>query len=223
MSLDLKNLNKQDPLKRMVERQNETEEFSPMDPPDAFQPPDLDKVKYEDMHPLIQTLMDEHKACNSAISEFENVLNSLHSDGFSKATLDGINDFFSFFDESIIEHNRKEDDTIFADLNKILHKKEEFSTGAEKTVVDLMEDDHIKMLQLAAISFNLFGLITRIPDEGSGMVILDLAVEQSKALIEMLKLHIFREDNVVFPMANNYLSTKILNVMNKGIGNKNSC
>lgn len=213
MNLDLKNLNKQDPLKRMVERQNETEEFSPMDPPDAFQPPALDEVEYEDMHPLIQSLMDEHKVCNKVINAFEDTLSSLHKDGFSKNTLEGINDFFSFFDESIIEHNRKEDDTIFADLNTILYQKEEFSTGTEKTVVDLMEDDHIKMLQLAAISFNLFGLITRIPDEGSGLVILDLAVEQSKALIEMLKLHIFREDHVVFPMANNYLSTEVLDAM----------
>jgi len=213
MSLDLKNLNKQDPLKRMVERQEETEEFSPMDPPDAFQPPALDEVKYEDMHPLIQTLMEEHKACNKVIETFENTLNELHTDGFSKNILEGINDFFSFFDESIIEHNRKEDDTIFADLNIILHQKEEFSTGTEKTVVDLMEDDHTKMLQLAAISFNLFGLITRIPDPGSAMVILDLAVEQTKALIEMLKLHIFREDNVVFPIANDYLTVEALDAM----------
>jgi len=213
MELDLKNLNKLDPIKRMVERQEETEEFSPMDPPDAFQPPALDEVKYEDMHPLIQSLMDEHKACHKAISDFENTLNSLHTDGFTKNILEGINDFFSFFDESIIEHNRKEDNTIFADLNKILHEKEEFSTGTEKTVVDLMEDDHTKMLQLAAISFNLFGLVTRIPDEGSRMVILDLAVEQTKALIEMLKLHIFREDNVVFPIANNYLTVETMGAM----------
>ncbi len=213
MSLDLKNLNKQDPLKRMVERQEETEEFSPMDPPDAFQPPVLDDVKYEDMHPLIQTFMDEHKTCHEVIEAFENTLNELHSNGFSKNILEGINDFFSFFDDSIIEHNRKEDTTIFAELNSILHEKEEFSTGTEKTVVDLMEDDHTKMLQLAAISFNLFGLITRIPDPGSAMVILDLAVEQTKALIEMLKLHIFREDNVVFPIANNYLAAEEMNAM----------
>jgi len=211
MSLDLKNLNKQDPLKRMVERQNETEEFSPMDPPDAFKPPVLDEAKYENMNPLIQSLMDEHKACNKVISTFENVLNSLHIDGFSKNTLEGINDFFSFFDESIIEHNRKEDSTIFLDLNAVLHKKEEYSIGTKKTVVDLMEDDHVRMLQLAAISFNLFGLITRIPDDSSRLVILDLAVEQSKALVELLKLHIFREDNVVFPIANNYLSKEVFN------------
>jgi hemerythrin-like domain-containing protein len=214
MSLDLKNLNKQDPLKRMVERQQETEEFSPMDPPDAFKPPTLDEVKYEHMHPVIQSLMDEHVKCNEVISTFENTINSLNSDGFSKSTLEGINDFFSFFDESIIEHNRKEDDTVFADLNHVLREKKEFSTGTEKTVADLMEEDHIKMLQLAAISFNLFGLITRIPDESSRLVILDLAIEQSKALIEMLKLHIFREDHVVFPIANDYLSTEILDAHN---------
>lgn len=215
MSIDLKELNKQDPIKRMVERQNETEEFSPMDPPDAFKPPALEEVKYEDMHPLIQSLIDDHKDCNKAINTFENTLNLLNTSGFSKNTLEEINDFFSFFDDFIIEHNRKEDNTIFAGLNTILYKKEEFSTGTRKTVVDLMEDDHIKMLQLAAISFNLFGLVTRIPDQNSGMVILDLAIEQSKALIEMLKLHIFREDNVVFPIANNYLSVEVLDAMNK--------
>jgi len=218
MSLDLKNLNKQDPLKRMVERQNKTEEFSPMDPPEAFKPPTLDEVEYEDMHPLIQSLMDEHKVCNKVINTFENTLNTLHTEGFSKNTLEGINDFFSFFDDSIIEHNRKEDNTIFANLNTILYKKGEYSTGTEKTVVDLMEDEHIKMLQLAAISFNLFGLITRIPHNSSRIVILDLAVEQSKSLIEILKLHIFREDTIVFPLANNYLSTKILDTIHKEIG-----
>lgn len=215
MSLDLKNLNKQDPLKRMVERQNESEEFSPMDPPDAFQPPTIDEVKYEDMHPAIQSLMDEHKKCIELIGGFENTLNLLQTDGFSKNTMEGINDFFSFFDESIIEHNRKEDNSIFARLNPVLHKKGLYSVGSKKTVVDLMEDDHIRMLQLAAISFNLFGLVTRIPDQQSGMVILDLAVEQSKALIETLKIHIFREDHVVFPLAQKYLSTIELDTMQK--------
>ena len=214
MSLDLKNINKQDPLKRMVERQQETEEFSPMDPPEAFKPPVVDAIKYEDMHPLLQSLMNEHIKCNEMLSDFENIIISLHTEGFSKNNLEGINNFFSFFDESVIAHNHKEDKTVFAELNPILHKKEEYSIGSKKTVIDFMEEDHIKMLQLAAISFNLFGLITRIPDDNSRLVILDLAVEQSKALIEILKLHIFREDTIVFPMANNYLSIEILDALN---------
>ena len=35
---------------------------------------------------------------------------------------------------------------------------------------------------------------------------LDAAIEQGKALVELLKLHIFREDNVVLPMAHKYIS-----------------
>ena len=210
MELDLKNLNKQDPLKRMVERQKETEEFSPMDPPDAFNPPSLEEVKYEDMHPLLQSLMDDHIKCCEVIDSYENILNALHTNGFSKTTLDGVNDFFSFFDEKIILHNQKEDKTIFTDLNKVLHQQEMFSSGSNKTVVDFMEEDHIKSMQLAAITFNLFGLVTRIPDDNSRLVVLDLAVEQSKQLIELLKLHIFREDHIIFPMANTYLSQEVL-------------
>ncbi len=215
MNIDLNNLNKQDPLKRMVERQNESEEFSPMDPPDALRPPTLDDIKYEDMHPFLQSLIDEHKVGVKMIDAFENTINTLLTDGFTKVSLEGINDFFSFFDESIMVHNQKEDKTIFDKLNIILRKKEEYSTGTDKTVVDLMEEDHINMLQLAAISFNLFGLITRIQDEGSRMVILDLAIEQSRALIEIIKLHIFREDKVVFPLVNNYLSIEVLDALNE--------
>jgi hemerythrin-like domain-containing protein len=167
------------------------------------------------MHPFLQSLMDEHKVGVKMIDAFENTINTLLTDGFTKVSLEGINDFFSFFDESIMVHNQKEDKTIFDKLNIILRKKEEYSTGTDKTVVDLMEEDHINMLQLAAISFNLFGLITRIQDEGSKMVIFDLAIEQSKALIEIIKLHIFREDKVVFPLVNNYLSIAELDALNE--------
>ncbi len=208
--LDLKKLNKQDPIKRIVERQDETEEFSPMDPPDAFNPPSLDEVAYENMHPLLQSLMDDHVKCNEVISSYETVLNSMQTEGFSKVSLDGVNDFFSFFDEKIIEHSQKEDNTIFRDLNAILKEKEMFSSGSNKTVIDFMEEDHIKSLQLAAIAFNLFGLVTRIPEDNSRLVVLDLAVEQSKQLVELLKLHFFREDHIVFSMANSYLSKDIL-------------
>lgn len=214
MDLDQKKIQKQDPIKRIVERQNESEEFSPMDPPDAFNPPALDAIKYEDMHPILQSFMDEHVKCNKVVNKFENAMNSLQTEGFSKLTLNEINDFYTFFDDAVIVHNHNEDKTVFAELNSILHKKEIYSSGSKKTVVDLLEEDHIKMLQLAAISFNLFGLITRISDENSRLLILDLAVEQSKVLIETMKLHIFREDNVVFPMAQTYLSTKIFDQFN---------
>jgi len=211
METDLKNLNKIDPLKRMVERQTGEEELSPMDPPDAFNPPAVDDISYDDMHPVLQKLMDEHVACTAEIDAFEEVIGNLFKDGFTKQVSEGITKFYRFFDDSIIIHNRKEDRGIFPVLQEKLLEKGEFSVSNEKvTVVDLMEDDHSKAMQLAAISFNLFGLAPRIPDNNSRLMILDLAVEQSKTLIELLKLHIFREDHIIFPLVQQYLAKEEL-------------
>ena len=64
-----------------------------------------------------------------------------------------------------------------------------------------MEDEHAKAMQLAAVVVNFLGLVFRLPDERSAMIVLDTALEQGKNLVELLRLHVFREDNVVFSLA----------------------
>ena len=75
------------------------------------------------------------------------------------------------------------------------------------TATDLMQDEHAKALQLAVVVVNFLGLVFRLPDERSGMIVLDAALEQGKNLVELLRLHIFREDNVVFILAHRLIST----------------
>ena len=58
----LQNGDGEDPLKRVVEKQTDQEELSPMDPPEAYEPPNLEAVPYEEMHPFLQKLRDEHKS-----------------------------------------------------------------------------------------------------------------------------------------------------------------
>jgi hemerythrin-like domain-containing protein len=70
-----------------------------------------------------------------------------------------------------------------------------------------MQDEHAKALQLAAVVVNFLGLVFRLPDERSGMIVLDAALEQGKNLAELLRLHVFREDNVVFALAHRLIST----------------
>ncbi|MBK8677646.1 MAG: hypothetical protein IPN25_02730 [Sphingobacteriales bacterium] len=53
----------------------------------------------------------------------------------------------------------------------------------------------------------------RLPDIASRAMVLDAAVEQGKALVEMLQLHIFREDNVVFAQAQQYVAKDELDDM----------
>ena len=49
-------------------------------------------------------------------------------------------------------------------------------------------------------------LATRIKDDTARIFILDTAYETARELIELLKLHIYREDHTLFPLAQKYLS-----------------
>lgn len=205
--LNLKNLNNIDPLKRMVEKQTEQEEFSPMDPPDAYSPPNNEAVPYEEMPPFLQKLMNEHKVCSNELREFEEILTQIQKKGINKEVNNGLAEFFKLLDNKKLHHNTKEEKILFPLLNKRLLEKGEHSKGLfPKTAVDMLEDDHIKILQLAAITFNFFGLAARLPDHTSRIIVLDTAIEQGKALVELINLHIFREDTIVFSLAHKYIT-----------------
>ena len=73
------------------------------------------------------------------------------------------------------------------------------------TAVDLMKSDHLQYLQISAVMTNFFGISKRLPDEQSRLYVLDAAVRQGRKLIEDLKLHIFREDEVLFSLAHNLI------------------
>jgi hemerythrin-like domain-containing protein len=211
---DFNRLNETDPLKRMVEKESTQEEFSPMDPPEAFNPPNLDKVEYADMHPYLQMLMDEHRAAVEVLNTFETVLLDIRQNGVSREADKQLRDFFEYFDNHIVGHNRKEEKALFPLLRRRLLESGEHGRGAEAvTGVDVLEDDHAEALQLAAVVFNFFALASRLPDAASRAVVMDAALEQGKSLVELLKLHIFREDNVVFVQAHRLIDKTELDAM----------
>ena len=214
--IDMKDLQKNDPLKRMVERQSEREEFSPMDPPDAYSPPAGEEIPVEQMPMALRKLMDDHSVCAEELKKFEDVLSRIQEEGLTKeiASDGGIGHFFRFFDERIVLHNVKEEKVLFPVLSRRLLEEGEHSQGAQpRSAVDMLEDDHGKLLQLAAVAFSFFGLAVRLPDSASRAITLDAALEQSKALVEGLRLHVFREDHVVFPMAARLLTDIELTAM----------
>ena len=207
--IELKVINQNDPLKRKAEKQTEQEEFSPMDPPDAYSPPNLEAVPYEKMPRFLQQLMDEHQACVKELDDFEATLLHIQEKGIDRAVNGKLSHFFEFFDEHIVRHNQKEEKVLFPLLQKKLLENGEHGHGANPvTAVDMLEDDHVKTIQLAAVVFNFFGLVMRLPDANSRLVVLDTALEQGKVLIEMLRLHIFREDNIVFAQAQRLFSSE---------------
>lgn len=201
-----------DPVTRNVEKGLEEEEFSPMDPPDAYGEKAIVKgVEYADMSELLKHLIDEHKELEVVVSEFEKALIEFHKEGYfiSKETNDSFNKFFVFFDEHIIPHNRKEERYLFPILHKKLIESGEHGVGENpSTAVDLMEDDHVKFIQLASLTFNILGLGIRLTDPQSRGITFDLAYHSGKELVELLRLHIFREDNTLFPLAQKLIPTE---------------
>lgn len=212
----LANSDGEDHLKRMVEKQSEQEELSPMDPPEAYDPPQLETVPYEDMHPLLQGLCDEHKEYTEKMDIFEEALVGIQQDGVDRGFEEKLRDFFDFFDNQIVKHGQREDKVLFPLLHRRLIENGEHSQGpAPTTSVNMLEDDHLEAVQIGALAFNFFGLAARLPDPKSQVMVLDAAINQGKALVEQLRLHIFREDNVVFTQAHHYLTKEELDGMVK--------
>ena len=211
---NLQNSDEEDPLKRMVEKQTEQEELSPMDPPEAYDPPNLETIPYEKMHPFLQKLRDEHDDYTEKLDTFEEALVQIQQNGVDRGFEEKLRDFFDFFDNEIAKHSQREDKILFPLLHKRLIEKGEHSQGPVSTTsINMLEDDHVEAFQLAALSFNFFGLAARLPDPKSQVIVLDAAINQGKTLVEHLRLHIFREDNVAFTQAQNYITGEELDAM----------
>ncbi|MCC7231582.1 MAG: hemerythrin domain-containing protein [Bacteroidia bacterium] len=199
-----------DYIKRFVEKDAEdVQVYSPMDPPDAYKPQGVDPVPYEELHPLLQLFMDEHQNTLKKIAEFEQNLLQIKKEGINRDSNKKLGEFFAFLDDKIVMHNLKEERVLFPFIHDRMIDHGEHGTGpVPDTAVDMLENDHIKMMELGTLTFSLMGLASRITDRVSYLLIIDTAIEQGLSLVELLRLHIFREDNVVFPLAHKYLSQK---------------
>lgn len=214
-----KTLKELDPIQRNALKGEELEEHSPMDPPEAYDPTlVVEGVKYEDMHPLLQAYMDDHKVGVKKLEEFEKTLIEFKSTNFSitREANEVFSTFFQFFDDKILDHNQREEKHLFPLLHQKLIESGEKGEGENpQTAVDMMEDDHVKFIQLGSLTFNILGLATRLPDNHSRALAFDVAYNNGMELIELLRLHIYREDNILFPLAHQLISPKEFDEMMK--------
>lgn len=208
-----KKLKEEDPIIRNVDK-GEMEELSPMDPPDGFDPKRAVDTEHENLHHRLKELADEHTEAIEKCDLFEKALNDFKEGGYyiSREINDAFNEFFIYFDEHILPHNRKEERGLFPILHQRMLESGEHSDGENPhTPIDLMEDEHVKFIQLASLTFNFLGLAARLKDNDSRGLTLDVAYNNGKELVETMRLHIFREDNTIFPLAQKLLTEKELN------------
>lgn len=212
-----KKLKEEDPILRNITKEENLEEFSAMDPPDAY---DLNRVigaDYNGLDSFLQELMDEHIELIEKIKLFDEALVSFKDNGYVfTVELDkDFNSFFIYFDEHIVPHNRKEERNYFRILHDRLIEAGEHGKGDEPTTaIDLMEDDHTKFIQLASLTFNLLGLGTRLRDVESKAMTFDLAFNSGRELTELIRLHVFREDETLFPLSQQLLTQEDFRIIN---------
>lgn len=193
----------------------EDEGLSPMDAPEAKSPPaGVHPVPREELAPFLQILWDEHEALTVELDKFEAILASIREEGINPISGGRLSDFFQHYDEEVLAHHKKEERHLFPILEEKLIAAGEHSTGPEmETPVSMMEDEHLKSVQTAAVMFNLLGMASRLPDEESKKVVLETALKQGDEFLELMRLHIFRENNIIFPMAHELIDAETLQAM----------
>ena len=194
-----------DHINRFVDHDIKPEDvLSPMDPPEKFAPSTVVKVPYEKMAKPLQLLMTDHKSYLDILTRFEDALIQFKKENwiFNNAISKVFKEFFLFVDTDLVQHHLKEEKVLFPLLQERFLQSGEHSPGDDpRTPIDIMEDDHIKLGQTNCLVFNLLGIGSRVDDAKSRHIIFEHAYNQGQDLVERMKLHIFKEDEVVFPLA----------------------
>lgn len=209
--MEWQKLTRIDPVGKQPERGFEPGHgISPMDPPDAYAPPSLDQVATTtaELDPFLRKLKESNADLARALNAVEDAVVSIPKSGYTRESDAALRRFFAYFDETWMPHSRREESILFPLLHERLIASGEHGKGdAPATAVDLMKDEHAKALQLAAVVVNFLGLVFRLPDDKSRLIVLDTALEECRNLIELLRLVVFRKDNVLYALANRLIST----------------
>lgn len=209
-------LKEEDPITRNVEKETGVAELSPMEPPGAYEAnvPEAKEVRVE--HPLLVRYMQEHEKGREVLDRFEKAMVDYRELGFklNDAINDSLREFFTWYEEKLFDHNQREERQLFPLLHKRLIESGEHSESKKPTTaVDMMEDDHVKFIQLSALTFNILGLAARLPDERSRGFAFQVAFNNARELVELIRLHIYREDHVVFPLAQKLIDAEELDAL----------
>lgn len=214
---ELARLQKIDPVKKQgeVSASDRGSQYSPLSPPDALTPPSKVKVKYAELHPYLKGLVDEHNSLKEAMEAFALTLADL---GATKNVVgknhNEVKKFFNFFMIEFILHNQKEENVLFPVLaRRFLEVGEHSKTTPPITPIDVLKNEHREATQVGIEARCTWEMIQQIFDPSSQTILLGNFLRKANTLLEMMRLHIFREDDIVFSLAQRHLSQKQLDEM----------
>lgn len=214
---ELAYLQKVDPVKKQaeVDASERGGQYSPMSPPEAHRPPCNVKVEYENMHPYLKLFVDEHNELKRRMDGFQVVLRdlSLNLDIFGNVDKT-IRTFFQEFMKEFTVHNEREEQVLFPVLaQRFLQIGEHSRTNNPITPIDVMKGEHKEAFKVATECICIWDLTQKIFDPPSQAILMRTFIRKANTLLEMMRLHIYREDDIVFSLAQKHLTTDELNEM----------
>lgn len=208
------NLNQVDPVKKQqeVSARDRGAGFSPFDPPSAHTPPSTIKVSYDEFHPFFKKLVDDHIQLTKQLEIFEQNIKKIKMNSELFIELDDeIRGFFTFFEKEFTSHNQKEEKLLFNLLNeRFLQIGEHSKTKNPITPIKVLEDEHKVIDRVFTQAEQTWILIHEIFDLKSQKTLIAHFLDKSKELVEAVRLHIFREDEIVFSLGQKNLTNKEL-------------
>jgi len=195
-------------------------ENSPMDPPDAYEGGVEGQEKTE-LPEALKQFTNRFPEINKILDALEKEFGEFVTGGyqFTEGFNSALTTFFKFYDDDLLPFLQLEQKTLFPILHQKLMKSGEHSPAEDpKTAVDIMEDDYVKTIQLGTLLFNFLGLSSRLRDEQARMFVLETAGGNARELIELVRLNIFRKENVLYPLAVKTLSEEEMEELQSKFG-----
>jgi len=136
----------------------------------------------------IEQLMHEHQEGLAALDRLEEAAKQVAADGLSSEMMKAMNQAIAFINGEIRGHNEKEEKVLFPALAPYLP-----SPGGP---VDVMLAEHRELWQLN--DRLVAALAEPSPDQAA-------LANTALSIVHLLRQHISKEDNILYPMARQFL------------------
>jgi len=144
----------------------------------------------------IAEFMKEHEDAVKHLHLLSAAAKSLANDGFSRSAFKHVLEGLAYMNEEVREHNKKEEDALFPIL-------ERYVEGPTK----LMRDEH-KILYAQFVKFEQTVMKVKANPDDAKMI--QRLVTLSRAIVKIFVNHIHKENYILFPLVQRFLTKEEL-------------
>jgi hemerythrin-like domain-containing protein len=157
----------------------------------------------------IESMIECHDQIIARLSIFSRSLQAIEKHGLVGfvSEKEDMKVMFDFIDTSILPHERDEEDLLFPKLLPKLETKLS-RHGAGDTPIDAIRKEHRMVAEVAARVKELAPLIERDFQSAEVSILLKEFLDKGRWLIQAYQRHIWKENNVLFPLAEQFLTAE---------------